>query len=178
MLEEAAQLIRDLGTGETISHRGTHYTVDTARLYTLPDSPPPIYLSAFGDKALDLACRVGDGLMTTMPDGEAVRKFKAAKGPQAVTQAGFKCGWAPTKDEAIDHAHRLWPNAGVPGELSQVLPSPQHFEQASGLVTRQMTADSTAFGNDQADHIAAYQPFLETDSTRSTLPTWARTMRK
>ena len=33
--------------------------------------------------------------------------------------------------------YELWPNAGVPGELSQVLPSPQHFEQAAELVTRE-----------------------------------------
>lgn len=161
MLEEAVQLIRDLWSGETVSHRGRHYTVDTARLYTLPEVPPPIYLSAFGDKALDLVCRVADGLITTSPDADAVRTFKDAKGANAVAQAGFKCGWAPTADEAIDHAHRLWPNSGVPGELAQVLPSPQHFEQASQLVTREMTAKSTAFGNDPADHVAAYRPFLD-----------------
>lgn len=161
MLEEAVELIRALWTGDTVSHRGRHFTVDTARIYTLPDPPPPIYLSAFGPKALDTALRLGDGLISTMPDGEAVRKFKSAKGKQAITQAGFKAGWAPTKDEAIDHAHRLWPNSGVPGELSQVLPSPQHFEQASELVTREMTAGSGAFGNDTTEHINAYQPFLQ-----------------
>jgi G6PDH family F420-dependent oxidoreductase len=161
MLEEAVQVIRDLWSGDTVSHRGRHYTVDTARLYTLPDTLPPICLSAFGDKALELVCRIGDGLVTTTPDADAVRTFKDSKGPTALTQAGFKSGWATTKDEAIDHAHRLWPNAGLPGELSQVLPSPQHFEQASTLVTREMTAQSTAFGNDPADHIAAYQPFIQ-----------------
>lgn len=82
-------------------------------------------------------------------------------GPGAITQVGFKAGWATTKDEGIDHAHRLWPNSGVPGELSQVLPSPQHFEQAAELVTGEMTAGSAAFGNDPGVHAAAYQPFLD-----------------
>jgi G6PDH family F420-dependent oxidoreductase len=161
MLEEAVEVIRKLWTGEVVSHRGRHYTVDTARIYTLPDSPPPIHLSAFGPKALELATKVADGFISTNPEADAVRKFKEAKGSTAIAQVGFKAGWAPTKDEAIDHAHRLWANSGVPGELSQVLPSPQHFEQASELVTREMMADSAAFGNDPEQHIQAYQPFLE-----------------
>lgn len=161
MLEEAVEVIRALWTGDVVSHRGRHYTVDTARIYTLPDSPPPIYLSAFGPKALDLAGRIADGFMTTKPDAESVKKFKQAKGSDAVTQAGFKAGWAPTEDEAIDHAYRLWPNSAVPGELSQVLPSPQHFEQAAELVTRETIAESATFGSDTRRHREAFQPFLD-----------------
>ena len=41
MLEEAVQVIRDLLTGKLITHSGRHYTVDTARLYSVPDQPPP-----------------------------------------------------------------------------------------------------------------------------------------
>ena len=42
----------------------------------------------------------------------------------------------------IELAHRLWPNTGVPGQLSQDLPTPQHFEQASSIVTKEMIADA------------------------------------
>lgn len=74
---------------------------------------------------------------------------------------GFKVGWGRDRDEAIDDAYRLWPNAGVPGELSQVLPSPQHFERAVELVTREKIAESTAFGPDVAEHVEAFAPFAE-----------------
>ena len=60
----------------------------------------------------------------------------------------MKVAWADTEDEGVDHAHRLWANSGLPGELAQVLPSPQHFEQASQLVTRESTAESIVAGND------------------------------
>jgi len=63
MLEEAVEVIRALWTGDVVSHRGTHYTVDTARIYTLPEQPPPIYVSAFGPKAVDVAARIGDGFV-------------------------------------------------------------------------------------------------------------------
>src|SRR3954451_3007112 len=61
MLEEAIEVMRKLWTGEQVSHRGEHYTVQSARLYTCPDTPPPVLVSGFGPKAVDLAGRVGDG---------------------------------------------------------------------------------------------------------------------
>jgi G6PDH family F420-dependent oxidoreductase len=161
MLEEAVDVMRRLFTGEVVSHEGRHYQVDTARLYTVPDEPPQIYLSAFGPKALDLATRIADGFVTTNPDAEGVATFRAAKGPDAPAVATFKVAYAPTKDEGVDHAHRLWPTAGLPGELSQVLPSPQHFEQASGLVTRESTASSITAGRDAQEHVEAFAPFRE-----------------
>jgi len=161
MLEEAVGIIRRLWTGEVVSHHGSHYQVDTARLYTLPEEPPQIFVSAFGPKALDVAVRIGDGLVTTMPDGDQVRKFREGKGADAPAVAGFKVAYAPTAEEGLDHAHRLWANSGVPGELSQVLPSPQHFEQASSLVTREATAESVVCGKDPRQHVEAWKPFVE-----------------
>jgi G6PDH family F420-dependent oxidoreductase len=118
-------------------------------------------MSAFGPKALDVACRIADGFITTKPDAESVATFRRARGGDAPTQAGFKVAWGPSRDEAIDTAYELWPNSGVPGELSQVLPSPQHFEQAGELVTREKFAEKGAFGPDVADHVKAYRPFVE-----------------
>ncbi len=110
-----------------------------------PDQPPPVYVSAFGPKALDLAARIGDGFINTAPDGDAVATFKEKSGGKPA-QGGVKVAWAETEDEGVDHAHRLWANAGLPGELAQVLPSPKHFEQASQLVTREAIADSIVAG--------------------------------
>src|SRR6478736_5976449 len=60
MLEEAVEVIRTLWQGGQQSHRGKHYTVENARVYDLPDEPPPVLVSAFGPKALKLAARIGD----------------------------------------------------------------------------------------------------------------------
>src|SRR5919199_1183089 len=48
MLEEAVQVIRKLWSGESVSHRGRHYTVENARIYTRPPQAPPIYVAAAG----------------------------------------------------------------------------------------------------------------------------------
>jgi G6PDH family F420-dependent oxidoreductase len=161
MLEEAVDIIRRLWSGEVVSHDGRYYTVDTARIYSLPEEPPPIYVSGFGPKSIELAGRIGDGFISTQPDAEALLRFRAIKGAEAPAEAGVKVAYASTAEEGIDHAHRLWANAGVPGELSQVLPSPQHFEQAAQLVTREMTAKSIAAGPDPEAHLAAIRPYLE-----------------
>src|SRR5919198_2093283 len=42
MLEEAVEVIRALWSGRQCEHRGRHYIVENARLYTLPETPPPI----------------------------------------------------------------------------------------------------------------------------------------
>ena len=152
MLEEAVALIRELWTGEVVTTEGKHYRVDHARIYNLPESPPEIYVSGFGPKATDLAARIGDGFINTAPDGELVKRFKEASGGKPA-QAGAKVAFAPSQEEGWEHAHRLWPNAGLPGEMAQILPTPEHFEQASELVTEQMTRDSVVAGNDPADHL-------------------------
>jgi G6PDH family F420-dependent oxidoreductase len=161
MLEEAVEVIRALWTGEDVTHRGTHYTVENARIWTLPETLPTISVSGFGPKATDLAARIGDGYTTTQPDRELLGRFRDKAKPGATAQAGLKVAWADTKEKGVDYAHRIWPNAGLPGELSQVLPTVEHFEQASTLVTKEQIAKDTPAGPDVDVHVAAFQPFLE-----------------
>jgi G6PDH family F420-dependent oxidoreductase len=161
MLEEAVAVIRELWKGDFVTHHGTHYTVENARIYTRPETPPPVYVSGFGPKAAELAGRIGDGYISTSPDQELLRAFRDAGGRGKPTQAGYKVCWGTDDDEAVSTAHRLWANSGVPGELSQVLPSPRHFEQVSELVTEESTRDSIAYGADVQRHVDAFQPFAE-----------------
>jgi G6PDH family F420-dependent oxidoreductase len=151
--------MRKLFTGEVVSHAGRHYEVDTARLYTLGEAPP-IYVSAFGPKAAEVAARIGDGYIGTAPDAELVTRFKDASGGRPA-QGGAKVAFAPTREEGWEHAHRLWPNAGLPGELAQILPTPEHFEQATELVTMESTRDSVVAGNDPADHLRQIQEYAD-----------------
>jgi G6PDH family F420-dependent oxidoreductase len=160
MLEEAVEVMRRLWTGEVVDHRGTYYTVDNARIYTLPERPPEVWVSGFGPQATRLAGRIGDGYVTTSPDQELLDLFRSTSGGKPAA-AGLKAAWAPTEEEGVEHAHRLWRTSGVPGELAQVLPTPRHFEQAAKLVTPDMTRDSLVCGPDVERHVASYAPYLE-----------------
>src|ERR1051325_11212886 len=80
MLEEAIDVMRLLWEGGEQTHRGRFYTVDHARLYTLPDEPPPVYVAATARRAAELGGRVGDGLISTAPDEDVVEAFENAGG--------------------------------------------------------------------------------------------------
>ena len=64
MLEEAVDVIRSLWAGGQQSHRGEHYTVENARLFTLPDAPPPVVASAFGEITARAIADWADGFWT------------------------------------------------------------------------------------------------------------------
>jgi G6PDH family F420-dependent oxidoreductase len=161
MLEEAIEVMRGLWRGGQYSHRGKHYTVQNARIYTLPQQPPEILVSGFGPKSVALAARIGDGYCSTMPDSSLVERFRSGGGGDKVAQAGTKVCWGPDADECVKTAHRLWPNEALPGELAQVLATPPHFEQASQLVTEEMIAESVPCGPD-VDRIAdTFQEFAD-----------------
>jgi TAT-translocated FGD2 family F420-dependent dehydrogenase len=62
-LVEAISVIRQLWTGEQVSHEGTWYSVN-AKLYDPPAEPIPLFTAANGPKAMRLAGQHGDGLIT------------------------------------------------------------------------------------------------------------------
>src|SRR4051812_11236491 len=82
MLEESIELMRELWKGEKTTFRGKHYTVEGARIYSLPDEPPPIAVAAAAPKAAELAGRLGDAFVTTAPEQELVEKFEQAGGEE------------------------------------------------------------------------------------------------
>jgi G6PDH family F420-dependent oxidoreductase len=159
-LEEAVEVIRALWTGEAVTHRGRHYTVENARLYTLPDEPPQILMSAFGPRAIEMAARIADGFVTTSPSAEDLATYREAGG-RGTTQAGLKVCWGPDEEKARRLAHERWATTGVPGQLSQDLPTPEHFEQAAENVTVDQVADSIACGPDPERHLTAIREYLD-----------------
>jgi hypothetical protein len=69
--------------------------------------------------------------------------------------------WAATAEEAKRTLHRIWPNAGLPGELSQELPLPRHFEQASSLVTPEVLAEGMPHGPDLAGYVESIREYMD-----------------
>ncbi len=161
MLEEAVEVIRTLWQGGSQSHRGRHSRVENARIYDLPEEPPPILISGFGPKATELAARIGDGFCTVAPVAEAVKTVRQKGGERKLVAGGVKVCWDEDEQRARRTAHRLWPNDGLPGELAQILPTPAHFEQAAELVSEQQIAESIPCGPDLDAHLEKIREYEE-----------------
>jgi G6PDH family F420-dependent oxidoreductase len=159
MLEEAVTIIAELLAGELLTHRGQHYQVDTARLYSVPSVPPPIYVSGFGEKSAQLAARIADGFICMGPQADLIKLYRDEGGGDRPVQGGIKCCWAPDAAEARKAMHRLWATDAIPGESAQLLPLPRHFGQVAQLVTEDMI--SAPCGPDPAPYLEAIEAYEE-----------------
>jgi G6PDH family F420-dependent oxidoreductase len=147
MLEEAIEVIRDLWTGESITWRGPFYTVEDARLFDIPDTPPQLLVSAFASESAQLAASHGDGLWTTGSNEEVLKSYREAGGEGPIWSQLTVC-WDPDREDAIARAHRMWPNTGLTGQLAQDLRTVLDFEQATELVTPERIASQVPCGPD------------------------------
>ncbi len=161
MLEEAIAVIRLLWTGEEQTHRGRYYTVEQARIYDVPDEPPPLVVAAKGERATELAARAGDGLIGLAPDRDMISTFEQSGGEEKPRYGQVHVCWADDEAQARKVATEWWPNTAVKGELTVELPLPRHFEQAAEMVTEDEVAESVVCGPDPERHVSAIEEFFE-----------------
>jgi G6PDH family F420-dependent oxidoreductase len=160
MLEEAVEVIRALWSGEAVrAFEGDYYTVEHARLFTLPDSPPPIVVSGLGRRSAALAGRIGDGYMNLKPDRELLGAFQSAGGDGKPAYGKLNVCWADSEEEARRIAHKTWPTSGLPGELNQELPTPEHYEHVSQLVTEDLAAQRAICSTDPERFVQGIRGF-------------------
>jgi G6PDH family F420-dependent oxidoreductase len=160
MLEEAMQVIQLLWQGGSQCHQGRYYTVEDARLYTLPDELPPIMIAAAGTQAAELAGRCADGLINVAPVAEVVEKFSAAGGAGKPCYGQMTVCWAQEEKEARRIAHEWWPTSALGGELFVELKTPAHFEQAVQLAREEDVAQAIVCGPDPQRHLNEIKKFL------------------
>jgi G6PDH family F420-dependent oxidoreductase len=161
MLEEAIEIIRLLWQGGEHSFRGAYYSLDHARVYTLPPQPTQLYVAASGSQAAELAGRVGDGLISTSPDASVIEAFTSNGGADKPRYGQFTVCWAADEHSALATAREWWASAAVPGELSQELPLPRHFQQATQLVRDEDIAKTIVCGPDANKHRQKIQEFVD-----------------
>jgi len=135
-LEEAIEVIRLLWKGGNQSHHGRYFTVENARLYSLPDTPPPLYVAAGGRRSAELAGRLGDGMIGTGPESSVFAAFDRAGGAGKPRYGELTVCWAKDRATARRIAREHWPTSAMESNLSWELPLPEHFASVAELVTR------------------------------------------
>jgi len=161
MLEEAVEVMRLLWQGGEQTHRGRHYTVDHARVYTLPDDPPDVYVAGSAPKAAELAGKIGDGLISTAPDADLVKAFGNGKPKVGM----MHCAYDEDAKKGLERATKLWPNLALKGPLGQDLATPSDFEEAAAMVDEEDVAESTPHGPDPEPYLDQIRKYDEAGFT-------------
>ena len=161
MLREALEIIRLLWRGGYRSYDGRYLQLEDARVFDLPDDPPPIVVAAGGPKAARLAGELGDGLFTTEPSRELVDGFAAAGG-SGPRYAEMACAWAPDEESAVQAAWETTRWALTGWKVMAELPNPVNFHAASAYITKSDVAERFVCGprvepyvSGVRDHVAA-----------------------
>jgi len=160
-LEEAIEVIRQLWQGGNQSHHGRFFSMENARLYSLPEAPPPLLVAAAGPHGAEIAGRHGDGLIATEPDAGLVATFDEAGGRGKPRYAEVTVCWDEDEKSARRTALEQWPTSAMESSLSWELPLPEHFEAVAKLVTEDQVAESITCGPDPAAHLEAIGKYAD-----------------
>ena len=153
MLEEAITVLRLLWGGGAESFHGTYYTVEDARLYTLPKEPPSLMVAASNPGAAALAARVGDAMINTAVERNLIRNFTSAGGDDKPRFVEMTVCWAQDAHRARKTAHEIWGLAALEGMLFTELPTPSLFESALKPITKDAVAESVVCGPEASSYI-------------------------
>jgi len=169
MLEEAIEVMRLLWQGGYQTHRGKHYTVESLRIFDVPDEPIEIAVAAMKPNAARVAGRLGDALINVAPKEKIVDAFDEAGGEGKPKYAQVTVCYAGSKDEAKQIAFEAWPNALVQGAASQELPVPSHFEQLVEGRSPDELQSTLVLGNDPDEYLSAIRKYEDAGYTHTYL---------
>ena len=161
MLEESINILRQLWSGDEINYWGEFYTVENARIFTLPEKPVQVYVAASGKESAEMAGEIGDGLIVTQPDDKLVKEFEENGGQDKPKIGQAKVCWAESEEKALDTVFKYWPILDLPGPLHSDLPTTDHFEAAAKMVKKEDLKKSIVLGPDPQKHIQKIQEYRD-----------------
>ncbi|MER3486076.1 MAG: LLM class F420-dependent oxidoreductase [Chloroflexota bacterium] len=169
-LAESIEIIQQLFTGKVVKYRSQHFNVESAKLYTLPPSPPPIYVATAGPIQAYRTGKMTDGLITVGASDEKLKMLierfekgalEAGKDPAKMAKIiQFKISFARTEEEAVEQAMREWPNGGMPFPKGDIR-NPEDFEAMAKLVRPEHFKNRVLMSPDLDDHVALIQHYID-----------------
>ncbi|WP_069173836.1 LLM class F420-dependent oxidoreductase [Streptomyces griseus] len=169
MLEEAVEIIRALFDGGSVSHHGTHFDVENARLWDLPEQRVPIGIAVSGPKSCDLAGRLGDLVIATEPESGLLDAFDRQGGAGKPRVGQVPVCYDPDRDAAIARAHDQFRWSVGGWKVNSELPGPAGFEQATQHVRPEDIADAVPCGDDVDTFVDAVRAYSDAGFTEVAL---------
>lgn len=160
MMREALEIIRLLWQGGYRSYQGEYLQLRDARVFDLPEEPPPIAVAAGGAQAARLAAELADGLFSTEPKDKLVKEFREAGGDGPL-YAEVPMAWAPDEQTAAKAAWETSRWALTGWKVMSELPNPANFAAASATVRQEDVLEQFACGSDPSRYLEVTRPFVD-----------------
>ncbi|MGW1892296.1 LLM class F420-dependent oxidoreductase [Streptomyces sp. NPDC002004] len=165
MLEEAVTIIRALFERDHVTHHGTHFDVDSARLWDLPDELPSIGIAVSGEQSCDMAGRLADFLIAVEPEPELLSAFERRGGKGKPRVGQLPVCYDTNRDAAVRRAHDQFRWFGGGWKVNAELPHPDSFASAPRFVRPEDVARAIPCGDDPDDFVEAVRPFTDAGFT-------------
>ena len=163
-LLECIEVVRALLRGEEVSVDG-RIRVDRARLWTLPDQPPPILGAALTVETAHWCGGWADGLITVNQQEDKLRAvidaFRDGGGMGKPVRVQVKVAWAATEDEALAAAFDQWRTNVFDSVLMADLERIEQFEEAARHVRPEDIGASVLVSSDLGRHAAWLRQILD-----------------
>ncbi|MFD3552070.1 LLM class F420-dependent oxidoreductase [Streptomyces goshikiensis] len=169
MLEEAVEIIRALFAGGSVNHHGQYFDVEDARLWDLPERPPPIGVAVSGPRSCDLAGRLADLVIAIDPERELLDAFDRAGGAGKPRVGQLAVCHDPDRDAAVTRAHEQFRWSAGGWRVNAELPGPAAFDQAARYVRPRDIAESIPCGDETDVFVDAVRPFVDAGFTEIAL---------
>ncbi|MDK1472478.1 LLM class F420-dependent oxidoreductase [Streptomyces sp. 549] len=161
MLEEAVEIIRALFGGGYVNHHGTHYDVESAKLWDLPEEAPQIGIAVSGEQSCELAGRLADLVIGTEPKADLLDAFARHGGEGKPSVGQLPICWDTDHDTAVARAHDQFRWFAGGWKVNSELPGPKSFEAATQFVRKDDVAESIPCGDNPDDFVKAIAPYVE-----------------
>jgi G6PDH family F420-dependent oxidoreductase len=164
-LAEAVYVIRRLFGGGYVNHRGKHFQVESARLWDVPPSPPPIGIAVSGRRSCALAGQLADVMIAVEPKRELGELFDAAGGAGKPRVGQAPVSFDSDRDTAVARAYEQFRWFGGGWKVNSELPGTASFAAASRFVTRENVAAQVPCGADVGEYVEKLRPFVDAEFT-------------
>lgn len=161
MLEEAVEIIRALFDGGYVSHHGTHFDVDNAKLWDLPEVRVPIGIAVSGEHSCAVAGRLADLVIATEPKPELLTGFDRHGGGGKPRVGQLPVCYDRDRDAAVERAHDQFRWSAGGWKVNSELPGPSAFAQATEHVRPDDLAKSVPCGDDVQEFVEAVRAYTE-----------------
>jgi G6PDH family F420-dependent oxidoreductase len=156
--------------GKDVKHEGRFFKLESTRLWTMPQTPPPVLVATAGPINAKRTGRHADGMITVGAPVEKIGglfdKFaegarEAGKDPDQMPRVlQLHLSWADTDEEALANAMTEWPNGGMKFPKADIR-SPHDFAQMAKLVREEDFEGRMVISSDPDVHRAAIQQFVD-----------------